>query len=227
MRREHDEVGERAEERQPVGLVDEQLVGIGQHRAGAEDGLELASQRLLPRLGKHARIIAGAGIGDLDILPRMTSANPPSLRDALIVAAVAALLIVSPLGRHLIAYSGEARMALLARDMIERRVLFQARVEGQPLPEQAAALPVEHRPGLAARGTSDRRHGAGAGRHCRHRDGGLDLSPRGPALRAPRRPLGRADPDPGATFFGHSQVLLPDMLVAAFATAAAYASSDT
>ena len=61
----------------------------------------------------------------------MTSANAPSLRDALIVAAVAALLIVSPLGRHLIAYSGEARMALLARDMMERRVLFQAHVEGQ------------------------------------------------------------------------------------------------
>ena len=32
----------------------------------------------------------------------MTSANAPSLRDALIVAAVAALLIVSPIGRHLI-----------------------------------------------------------------------------------------------------------------------------
>ena len=61
----------------------------------------------------------------------MTAATAPSLRDALIVAAVAALLIVSPLGRHLIAYSGEARMALLARDMIERRVLFQAHVEGQ------------------------------------------------------------------------------------------------
>jgi hypothetical protein len=71
------------------------------------------------------------GFGDLDILPRMTSANALSPRDALIVAAVAALLIVSPLGRHLIAYSGEARMALLARDMIERRVLFQAHVEGQ------------------------------------------------------------------------------------------------
>ena len=52
-------------------------------------------------------------------------------REALIVAAFTALLVLPPLGQHLIAYSGEARMALLARDMIERRTLFGARVEGQ------------------------------------------------------------------------------------------------
>ena len=49
----------------------------------------------------------------------MSDVHALSLRDALIVAAAAALLIVTPLGRHLVAYSGEARMALLARDRME------------------------------------------------------------------------------------------------------------
>jgi hypothetical protein len=135
------------------------------------------------------------GIGDLDILPRMTSANAPSLRDALIVAAVAALLIVSPLGRHLIAYSGEARMALLARDMIERRVLFQAHVEGQLYRNKPPLYPWSIALASLPGGRVTGGHGASAGRHCRHRDGGRDLSPRGPALRAPRRPLGRSHAD--------------------------------
>ena len=38
-RGEDDEVGERAEEREPVGLVDEQLLGIGEHRRPARGGL--------------------------------------------------------------------------------------------------------------------------------------------------------------------------------------------
>jgi 4-amino-4-deoxy-L-arabinose transferase-like glycosyltransferase len=153
----------------------------------------------------------------------MTSANAPSLRDALIVAAVAALLIVSPLGRHLIAYSGEARMALLARDMIERRVLFQAHVEGQlyrnkpplyPWSIALASLPggrvtaatAQVPVAIAAIATAvltcllgARLFGRRAGLWA-----GLMLTT-------------------GAAFFGHSQVLLPDMLVAAFTTAAAYA----
>ena len=153
----------------------------------------------------------------------MTSANAPSPRDALIVAAVAALLIVSPLGRHLIAYSGEARMALLARDMIERRVLFQAHVEGQlyrnkpplyPWSIALASLPggrvtaatAQVPVAVAAIATAvvtcllgARLFGRRAGLWA-----GLILTT-------------------SAAFFGHSQVLLPDMLVAAFTTAAAYA----
>jgi len=153
----------------------------------------------------------------------MTSANAPSVRDALIVAAVAALLIVSPLGRHLIAYSGEARMALLARDMIERRVLFQAHVEGQlyrnkpplyPWSIALASLPggrvtaatAQVPVAIAAIATAVLTYLLGA-RLFGRRAGlwaGLMLTT-------------------GAAFFGHSQVLLPDMLVAAFTTAAAYA----
>ena len=150
-----------------------------------------------------------------DILSGVTGA-----REALIVAAFAALLVLPPLGRHLIAYSGEARMALLARDMIERRTLFGARVEGQhyrnkpplypwsiallSLPrgrvtETTAQIPVM----LAAIATAvltcllgsqlfGRRAGLWAG---------LMLAA-------------------SAGFFSHSQVLLPDMLMAAFTTAA-------
>ena len=44
-RREHDEVGQRPEQRQPVGFVDEQLVGLGQHRPGPEQTRQLPAQR--------------------------------------------------------------------------------------------------------------------------------------------------------------------------------------
>jgi len=40
-RREHDEVREGAKEREPVGLVHQELVRIRQHRAGPEERLEL------------------------------------------------------------------------------------------------------------------------------------------------------------------------------------------
>lgn len=141
-------------------------------------------------------------------------------RDALIVAAFAALLVLPPLGQHLIAYSGEARMALLARDMIERRTLFSARVEGQhyrnkpPLyPWSIALLSLPHGRvteataqvpvALAAIATAVltcllgiRLFGRRAGLWA-----GLILAT-------------------SAGFFSHSQVLLPDMLMTAFTTAA-------
>ena len=146
-----------------------------------------------------------------------------SIRDAMIVAAFAALLIVPPLGRHLIAYSGEARMALLARDMLERRVLFQARVEGQlyrnkpplypwsialvSLPGGRVTAGTAHAPvALAAIATAVVTWLIGArlfGRRAGLWAGLVLVS--------------------SAGFFSHSQVLLPDMLVTAFMTAAAYA----
>ena len=114
-------------------------------------------------------------------------------------------------------------MALLARDMIERRVLFQARVEGQvyrnkpPLYPWSIALTslpggrvteaTAHAPVAAAAVATavltcllgTRLFGRRAGLWA-----GLILTT-------------------AAGFFGHSQVLLPDMLVAMFTTAAAYA----
>ena len=62
----------------------------------------------------------------------MTTPRRADWLGAVLLASVfAALLVLPQLGRHVIAYSGEARMALLAQDMIDRHVLFHARVEGQ------------------------------------------------------------------------------------------------
>src|SRR2546422_2992186 len=49
---EDDEVRQRREEREAVGLVDEQLLGVGEHRAGADDRLEIPPQLAFPGLGQ-------------------------------------------------------------------------------------------------------------------------------------------------------------------------------
>jgi hypothetical protein len=58
--REDDEVGQRAEKGEPVGLVGQQFLGVGEHRPLAEEGFHLPAQGLLPRVGQrgHAPIIA-------------------------------------------------------------------------------------------------------------------------------------------------------------------------
>src|SRR5436309_1811795 len=43
-RREHDEVRQRPEQREAVGLVHEQLVGVGEHRSRAEDRLKFSAE---------------------------------------------------------------------------------------------------------------------------------------------------------------------------------------
>lgn len=66
----------------------------------------------------------------------MDPASPPHSgarpRDALLVVLLAAVLVVPPVGQRLIVTSHEARFALVARDMLERHVWFDARVRGQP-----------------------------------------------------------------------------------------------
>lgn len=145
------------------------------------------------------------------------------LRGALLVAAVAALLVLPPLGQRPITTSDEARFPLLARDMIERGAWFDVQVREKhyrnkpplypwgiailSLPrgrvtEATAQLPVA----LAAIATVlftfligdrlfDRRAGLWAA---------LILAT-------------------SYGFFEHSQKLLPDMLVVGFATVAGYA----
>jgi len=144
-------------------------------------------------------------------------------RDALLVALVATLLIVPPLGRHLITYSGEARMALLARDMIERGVLFQARVEGQlyrnkpplyPWTIALASLPGGQVTEMTAHVPVAGAAIATAVLTCLL---GAELFGRRAGLFAALVLL------TSGGFFSHSQVLLPDMLVVAFTTAAACA----
>src|SRR5215470_9341553 len=53
-------------------------------------------------------------------------------RDALLVTALAAVLVVPPIARRLIVTSHEARFALIARDMLTRHVWFDVEVRGVP-----------------------------------------------------------------------------------------------
>ena len=54
------------------------------------------------------------------------------LRDALLVVALAAALMLPPVGHRLVPTSHEARFALLARDMLDRHVWFDARIREAP-----------------------------------------------------------------------------------------------
>lgn len=145
------------------------------------------------------------------------------LRGALLVSAIAALLVLPPLGRQTITTSDEARFPLLARDMIERGAWFDVHVREKqyrnkpPLypwsiatlsllsgrvTEATAQLPVA----LAAIGAAlftfllgDRLFNARTGLWA-----GVILAT-------------------SYGFFQHSQKILPDMLVVCFAAAAGYA----
>ncbi|MGH7331720.1 MAG: ArnT family glycosyltransferase [Candidatus Rokuibacteriota bacterium] len=141
---------------------------------------------------------------------------------AAFVALVTALLVLPPLGQRSVATTDEARFVLYAREVLAHRTLFDVRLRGKLFREKpplyawtiaALALPAgrvteaaAHAPvALAAILTTvftfllgdrlfNRRVGLWAG---------LILATT-------------------AGFFRHSQILLPDMIVAAFATAAAY-----
>jgi 4-amino-4-deoxy-L-arabinose transferase-like glycosyltransferase len=54
------------------------------------------------------------------------------LRDALLIVVLAAALVLPPVGQRLIVTSHEARFALVADDMLERHVWFDARLRGLP-----------------------------------------------------------------------------------------------
>jgi 4-amino-4-deoxy-L-arabinose transferase-like glycosyltransferase len=60
------------------------------------------------------------------------TSSPTRLRDAVVVALLAGLLVLPPIGGRLIPTSHEARFALIARDMLQRHVWFDARVREQP-----------------------------------------------------------------------------------------------
>ncbi len=138
------------------------------------------------------------------------------------MAAVTAVLVLPPLGQRLVGTTDEARFALYARDVLAQRAPFDVRVRGKLFREKpplyawsiaAFSLPggrvteaTAHVPvALAAIGAAvfttllgARLFGLRAGLWA-----GLVLAT-------------------SAGFFRYSQVLLPDMLVALFATAAAY-----
>lgn len=145
------------------------------------------------------------------------------LAAALLVSGVAAALVFPPLGQRVIATSDEARFALLARDVVERGVLFDLEVRGRQYRNKPPLYPwtiaafslavgrvteaTAHAPvALAAVGAvlfvfllGDRLFGRRAGLWA-----GLILAT-------------------GYGFFGHSQLRLPDMLVVSCAAMAGYA----
>jgi 4-amino-4-deoxy-L-arabinose transferase-like glycosyltransferase len=135
----------------------------------------------------------------------------------------AALLVLPPVGHHLIVKSDEARFALLARDMLRRGAWLEPEVEGQPyrnkpllFPWIIAALSI---PGRAVTEQT------------------AQLPPAAAAVAAvvftfllgARLFTRRAGfwaaliLATSASVFSHSQQILPDMLVVAFATMCGYA----
>ena len=157
--------------------------------------------------------------------PDSTASRPPGtlLRGAILVAVFTALLVLPPVGHHLIVKSDEGRFALLARDVLTRGDWLAPQVEGQPyrnkpllfpwsiaalskiqggVTEKTAQLPAALAAVAAAVFTFL------LGERLWNRRVGLWAA------------LILAT---SASFFSHSQQILPDMLVLAFATASGYA----
>lgn len=155
--------------------------------------------------------------------PAPPDAARAHLRGALVVAAVAALLVLPPLGQRTITTSDEARFPLLARDIIERGAWFDVRVREKhyrnkpPLyPWSIAALSLPR--GRVTEATAQMPVALAAIVTV------LFTFLIGDRLFNPRAGLWAGlilATSPG--FFEHSQKLLPDMLVMGFATVAGYA----
>jgi 4-amino-4-deoxy-L-arabinose transferase-like glycosyltransferase len=154
---------------------------------------------------------------------RAATTSRGGARDVLLVAALAALLLLPPLGQHMIAKSDEARFALLAQDMLRRGIWFDAQVEGQvyrnkpplyPWAIKVLSLPGGRVTQATAQAPSTLAAIAAAVMLVLL---GRDLFGRRAGLWAAFVLL------TGASFFSHSQQMLPDMLVVAFGVAAAAA----
>ncbi len=145
------------------------------------------------------------------------------LRGAVLVGVFAALLVLPPVGHHLIIKSDEARFALIARNIQERGVWLAPEVEGQPYRNKPLLFPwtiaaLSKIKGAVTEGTAQLPSAAAAiaaavftyllGERLFGRRAGVWA---GLILAS------------SASFFSHSQQILPDMLVVAFATAAGYA----
>jgi len=139
------------------------------------------------------------------------------------VSGFTALLVLPPVGHHLIGRSDEARFALLARDMTQRGAWFGAQVEGEPyrnkpplFPWSIAALS-RLRGGVTEATAQLPAAVAAIAAACFAFLLGDRLFTRRAGLWA------AAILATSASFFSHSQQVLPDMLVLTFATAAGYA----
>ena len=159
-----------------------------------------------------------------------TPADPQAVRvqggrrdGALLIIVFTALLVLPPVGHHLIVKSDEARFALLARDMVERGAWFTAAVEGQQYRNKPPLFPwiiaaLSKARGAVTEGTAQlpAAVAAIAAAWCTFLLGDRLFGRRTGVWAA----LILAT---SASFFIHSQLILPDMMVLAFATACYYA----
>ena len=145
------------------------------------------------------------------------------LDGALLVVVFTALLVLPPVGHHLIVKSDEARFALLARDMLSRGAWFSAEVEGQPYRNKPLLFPwtiaaLSRLRGAVTEATAQLPAAAAAVAAA------LFTFLLGDRLFGRRAGVWAAlILVTSASVFSHSQQILPDMLVVAFATACAYA----
>lgn len=142
---------------------------------------------------------------------------------ALLVIVFTALLVLPSVGHHLVVKSDEARFVLLARDMVERGAWFTAAVEGQQYRNKPPLFPwtiavLSRFRGAVTEGTAQlpAALAAIAAALCTFLLGDQLFGHRAGLWAA----LMLAT---SASFFIHSQLILPDMLVLAFATASGYA----
>lgn len=152
----------------------------------------------------------------------MSPQPSPGRRDLWLVAALAAILFLPPVGQRVIVTSHEARFALIARDMIERSVWFGAAVRGEPYRNKPPLHPwsivaLSWPRGRVTEGTA-RLPSALA----------TLATAVGTGLLAGRLFGGRAGLWAGLVtvtsygVFAHSQMILPDMLMIAFGMLAGY-----
>jgi 4-amino-4-deoxy-L-arabinose transferase-like glycosyltransferase len=153
--------------------------------------------------------------------------GPPSSRGrrdgALLVIVFTALLVLPPVGHHLVVKSDEARFVLLARDMLRRGAWFTAAVEGQQYRNKPPLFPwiiasLSRLQGEVTEGTAQLPVAVAA------IGAALATFLLGDRLFGRRAGIWTAlILATSVSFFIHSQQVLPDMLVLAFSVTSLYA----
>lgn len=169
-------------------------------------------------------MIGGLESTDIAAAPRAVAhAQSGRLGRMLLVSAFTALLVLPPVGHHLIVKSDEARFALLARDILARGAWLDARVEGEQYRNKPLLFPwsiaaLSRLRGGVTEGTAQLPSAlaAVAATLCAFLLGERLFTARAGMWAAALLAT-------SASFFSHSQQILPDMLVVVFATAATYA----
>jgi len=154
-----------------------------------------------------------------------TAESPTARRrdSALLIVVFTSLLVLPPVGHHLIVKSDEARFVLLARDMLQRGAWLTASVEGQQYRNKPPLFPwiiasLSKFRGDVTEGTAQLPVAVAAV------GAALATFLLGDRLFGRRASLwGTLILVTSVSFFIHSQQVLPDMLVLAFSVASLYA----